>query len=156
MAEFGHIHASGNGVHIDGWGSGPYEITVSTRLYRFEDSDRFGPVPLKKNGDPTDKGYFPERSPFWRVWEIWRDQGRRVAEDGKTCIWEDDDVAVAAIRKAMADRAMVHNDLIPFLGARSRVSEVLSGKRSLSKSMIKRLHEGLGIPLATLLNGRTR
>ena len=42
-------------------------------------------------------------------------------------------------------------DLIPYIGSASKVSEVLAGKRSLSKDMIRKLHEGLGIPLNSLL-----
>jgi HTH-type transcriptional regulator/antitoxin HigA len=42
-------------------------------------------------------------------------------------------------------------DLIPYIGSRSKVSEVLSGKRSLSLSMIRALHEGLDIPADVLI-----
>ena len=42
-------------------------------------------------------------------------------------------------------------DLIPYLGTRSRVSEILSRKRSLTVEMIRRLHKGLGIPLDCLI-----
>ena len=41
--------------------------------------------------------------------------------------------------------------LEPILGGRGRVSEILSGKRQLSKEMIRRLHAELGIPLESLL-----
>ncbi|MEZ4495130.1 MAG: ImmA/IrrE family metallo-endopeptidase [Dehalococcoidia bacterium] len=43
-------------------------------------------------------------------------------------------------------------DLEPYLGGRSRVSEVLGRKRPLSISMIRALHEGLGIPAEALIN----
>ena len=43
-------------------------------------------------------------------------------------------------------------DLEPYLGGRSRVSEVLSRKRPLSIAMIRALHEGLGIPAEALIN----
>jgi HTH-type transcriptional regulator/antitoxin HigA len=43
-------------------------------------------------------------------------------------------------------------DLEPYLGGRSRVSEVLARKRPLSISMIRALHEGLGIPAEALIN----
>jgi HTH-type transcriptional regulator/antitoxin HigA len=42
-------------------------------------------------------------------------------------------------------------DLVPYLGSASRVSEVLSGKRSLTVEMINSLSAGLGIPEKTLL-----
>jgi transcriptional regulator with XRE-family HTH domain len=38
------------------------------------------------------------------------------------------------------------------IGTRGRVSEVLSGKRRLTLEMIRRLHEGLGIPLEDLIS----
>ena len=42
-------------------------------------------------------------------------------------------------------------DLVPFIGSRGKVSEVLSGKRSLSLPMIQALHNGLGIPAKSLI-----
>src|SRR2546425_7556546 len=46
----------------------------------------------------------------------------------------------------MEQRGLKPTDLVPFLGSRSRVSEVLSGRRSLSLKMIRALVRGLGIP----------
>lgn len=43
-------------------------------------------------------------------------------------------------------------DLEPYLGGRSRVSEVLARKRPLSIGMIRALHDGLGIPAESLIN----
>jgi len=62
---------------------------------------------------------------------------------------------VEAIRFRMDQAGLAQRDLIPYIGSKSKVSEVLSGKRSLSLRMIRRLHEGLGIPLEVLV-GRTR
>ncbi len=42
-------------------------------------------------------------------------------------------------------------DLAPYLGGRSRVSEILNRKRSLSISMIMSLHRELDIPLESLM-----
>ncbi len=56
-----------------------------------------------------------------------------------------------AIRFRMEQFELKQKDLIPFIGSKSKVSEVLHGKRSLSISMVKRLSEGLGIPLEVLL-----
>ena len=42
-------------------------------------------------------------------------------------------------------------DLIPLIGGRNRVYEVLARKRPLTLKMIRRLHEGLGIPAESLL-----
>lgn len=54
----------------------------------------------------------------------------------------------------MDSRGLSRADLIPYLGSKERVSEVLNHKRRLSLEMIRRLHAGLGIP-AELLIGRT-
>lgn len=82
--DFGHEYVSGPGFHVDKWGAGPFIIEVDGRSFSFEDSDRFGPYPLKKNGDISD-AFWGQRSPFWRSYSAWRKQGRRV-KDGK-CIW---------------------------------------------------------------------
>jgi HTH-type transcriptional regulator/antitoxin HigA len=58
---------------------------------------------------------------------------------------------VAAIEFCMEQRGLTRKDLEPMVGGRSRVSEVLSGKRRLSLSMIRNLHRGLGIPAEVLL-----
>jgi HTH-type transcriptional regulator/antitoxin HigA len=41
--------------------------------------------------------------------------------------------------------------LEPFIGSRARVAEVLNRKRSLTLPMIRRLHQGLGIPAEVLI-----
>lgn len=56
-----------------------------------------------------------------------------------------------AIRFRMEQQGLMQKDLVPYIGSKSKVSEVLSGKRPLSLSMIRRLHEGLGISLDVLL-----
>jgi HTH-type transcriptional regulator/antitoxin HigA len=58
---------------------------------------------------------------------------------------------VAAIRFRMDQQGLTPSDLVPYIGSKSRVSEVLSGKRTLSLAMIRRLHEGLGIPAEVLI-----
>lgn len=58
---------------------------------------------------------------------------------------------IAAIEFAMDQRGLEPKDLVPFLGTRSRVTEVLYGKRGLSLEQISRLHHGLRIPLACLI-----
>jgi HTH-type transcriptional regulator/antitoxin HigA len=63
------------------------------------------------------------------------------------------DDPVEVLRYYMESRGLKRADLIPFLGSKERVSEVLSGKRRLSLTMIRHLHAGLGIP-ADLLVGR--
>src|SRR6267143_1145426 len=46
---------------------------------------------------------------------------------------------VAAIRFRMEQQGLKPNDLVPFLGSRSRVSEILSGRRTLTLGMIRAL-----------------
>jgi HTH-type transcriptional regulator/antitoxin HigA len=58
---------------------------------------------------------------------------------------------VAAIRFRMQQQGLEPKDLVPLLGSRSRVSEVLSGRRNLSLKMIRNLVQRLGIPAEVLL-----
>jgi HTH-type transcriptional regulator/antitoxin HigA len=58
---------------------------------------------------------------------------------------------VAAIEFRMEQAGLSRKDLIPCLGSKSRVSEVLSGKRALSLSMIRELNRRLGIPYESLM-----
>ena len=61
-----------------------------------------------------------------------------------------------AIQFRMDQQGLTPRDLVPFIGTRSRVSEVLSGKRPLSIAMIRALHSGLGIPASVLLQDSQR
>ncbi len=58
---------------------------------------------------------------------------------------------VEVIKFYLDQKGLTRADLEPYLGAASRVSEVLSGKRELSKAMIRNLTLGLGIPSDLLL-----
>lgn len=58
---------------------------------------------------------------------------------------------VEAIKFRMAQARLKPRDLIPLIGSRSRVSEVLSGARPLSLDMIRALNKHLGIPAAALI-----
>ena len=57
----------------------------------------------------------------------------------------------AAIEFRMEQADLSPRDLVPYLGSRAKVSEVLSGKRSLTMAMARALHEHLGIPADVLL-----
>ena len=57
---------------------------------------------------------------------------------------------VDAIRFRMEQQGLKPKDLVPYLGSPSKVSEVLSGRRRLSLTMIRNLI-GLGIPAEVLL-----
>ncbi|EGQ9522297.1 ImmA/IrrE family metallo-endopeptidase [Vibrio parahaemolyticus] len=58
---------------------------------------------------------------------------------------------IDAIKFRMAEKGLKQIDLAPYFGTKSRVSEVLSGKRPLTVPMIKALSVGLGIAPQTLL-----
>ena len=58
---------------------------------------------------------------------------------------------IAAIQFRMEQEGLVNKDLIPFIGSSAKVSEVLSGKRDLTLSMIRALHKHLGIPAEVLI-----
>ena len=59
--------------------------------------------------------------------------------------------ALAGIQFRMEQEGLSARDLIPLIGSRSKVSEVLSGKRPLTMQMARALHAGLGIPADVLL-----
>jgi HTH-type transcriptional regulator / antitoxin HigA len=64
---------------------------------------------------------------------------------------------VEAIKYHMDQKGLQPRDLIPFIGSRNRVHEVLNRRRSLTLKMIQRLHAGLGIPAESLIKaGRKR
>jgi len=58
---------------------------------------------------------------------------------------------VEAIVYFMESRGLSRKDLEPYLGSRAKVSEVLNRRRPLSIEMIRRLHDGLGIPAEVLI-----
>jgi HTH-type transcriptional regulator/antitoxin HigA len=61
---------------------------------------------------------------------------------------------VEVLEYYLESRGLSRSDLVPYLGSKERVSEVLHRKRGLSLQMIQRLHAGLGIP-AELLIGKS-
>ncbi|HUO50181.1 MAG TPA: ImmA/IrrE family metallo-endopeptidase [Candidatus Paceibacterota bacterium] len=58
---------------------------------------------------------------------------------------------VEAIRYRMGQAGLKPADLIPYIGTRARVSEILSGKRQLTLDMVRALEAGLGIPAKVLI-----
>jgi len=58
---------------------------------------------------------------------------------------------VDAIRFRMEQLGLSQKDMAPFMGNKSKVSEVLSRKRPLTLAMMRALHKGLGIPAEVLL-----
>lgn len=61
---------------------------------------------------------------------------------------------IEAIRFRMEQAKLKQKDLIPIFGSKSKVSEVLNGKRELSLTMIRKLVSDLGIPAEVLLQER--
>jgi len=59
---------------------------------------------------------------------------------------------IEAIKFRMEQMGLEHQDLEPFIGNRNFVTEVLNRQRELSLAMIRQLHNGLQIPLKSLIN----
>ena len=76
---------------------------------------------------------------------------------GRPSDYEDEHYAVdlpdpvEALKFRMEQQGLTQKDLIPLIGSKSKVSEVLSRKRRFSLSMIRALHRALGIPAEVLL-----
>ena len=60
---------------------------------------------------------------------------------------------IEAIQFRMHEQGLRQADLVPYFGSRSRVSEVLAGKRPLTVQMIRELSAGLGISAGVLVAG---
>ena len=58
---------------------------------------------------------------------------------------------ISAIKFRMEQEGLTNKDMIEYLGSKSKVSEVFSGKRKLSITMIRKLVTGLKIPAEILL-----
>ena len=59
---------------------------------------------------------------------------------------------VTAIQFRMEQQGLSRMDLEPLIGSRARVSEILTRKRSLTLSMIRRVKSGLGISADLLID----
>ncbi|MBF0229831.1 MAG: transcriptional regulator [Desulfamplus sp.] len=58
---------------------------------------------------------------------------------------------VDAIKFRMEQLGLNQQGLVPFIGSKSKVSEILNRKRNLTLSMIRSLHKNLGIPAEIFL-----
>lgn len=58
---------------------------------------------------------------------------------------------VEAIKYWMESRGITRQDLAPLLGSRARVSEIFNHRRGLTLTMIRNLHDKLGIPAEALI-----
>ena len=61
--------------------------------------------------------------------------------------------AIEAIKFRMDQMNLKQSDIAPLFGGKTRISEVLNGKRTLTLKMIVLLNNYLGIPLESLVNG---
>ncbi len=62
---------------------------------------------------------------------------------------------IEAIRFRMEQEGLKQHDLVPIIGSKGRVSDMLSGNRAVSFSMAKALHKKLGIPAEIFLRDET-
>lgn len=58
---------------------------------------------------------------------------------------------IEAIKFRLDQLGLKNSDLVKYLGLKSRVSEILSGKRKLTVAMMKKIHHGLGVSAESLL-----
>lgn len=58
---------------------------------------------------------------------------------------------IEAILYHLESRGLKRRDLEPSIGSRARVSEILNRRRHLTIEMIRKLHDGLGIPAEVLI-----
>jgi len=77
-----------------------------------------------------------------------------VEDYEKNISWKFKPDPIDAILFRMEQQNLSQRDLVPFIGSRSKVSEVLSRKRPLTLSMIRALHNGLGIPAESLIQNQ--
>jgi len=59
---------------------------------------------------------------------------------------------VEAILYRMEEQGLERKDLEPYIGNKSRISQILNRQRTLSIEMIRKLHRGLDIPLEVLID----
>jgi HTH-type transcriptional regulator / antitoxin HigA len=58
---------------------------------------------------------------------------------------------IDAIKFRMEQLGLSQKDMVPFIGTKSKVSEILNGKRTLTLAMMRSLNQGLGISAEVLL-----
>ena len=63
---------------------------------------------------------------------------------------------IDAILFRMEQQGLIQRDLVPYMGSKSKVSEVLARKRTLTLRMVRALSEGLGIPAEILIHETQR
>ena len=63
---------------------------------------------------------------------------------------------IEAIKFRMEQQGLSRRDLESLIGTRTRVAEILNGRRNLSIAMIRRLHKALGISAEVLIRASRR
>jgi HTH-type transcriptional regulator/antitoxin HigA len=63
---------------------------------------------------------------------------------------------IEAIKFRLEQQGLDSRSLVGVIGGRSRVYEVMQGKRALSLEMIRRVHQRLGIPAEVLIRPSRR
>ena len=58
---------------------------------------------------------------------------------------------IEAIKFRMEQLGLTQKDMVPYIGSKSKVSEVLNGKRPITLAMMRSLNKNLGIPAEVLL-----
>ena len=58
---------------------------------------------------------------------------------------------IAFLRYKMEQENLLQQDLIPYIGDKTKVSKVLNRKQELTVAMIQRLSKGLNIPISFLI-----
>jgi HTH-type transcriptional regulator/antitoxin HigA len=99
-----------------------------------------------------------------RVWELMRNSTRTQAENEEMDMlvtlveaYEAMHVPmqpgdpIAFLRYKMEQENLLQQDLIPYIGDKTKVSKVLNRKQELTVAMIQRLSKGLNIPIQYLI-----
>ena len=60
---------------------------------------------------------------------------------------------IEAIKLSMQEQGLRAKDLVPLLGSKSYVSQVLNRKKPLTAEMMRAIHQKLGVPAEVLLAG---
>lgn len=98
------------GVHIS-WGGPDRKITdAAGKAWTFEDHPRLGPVALNARGEEASEQP-GSRSAFWPAWQAWKDQGKRLAADGCTCMWDAPPPAEPLVHLGGRNYALAGSDL---------------------------------------------
>lgn len=118
---------------------------MNVKIIKSEQEHEAALVRLRELFDIDPAPDTPEDDEFQLLALVIKDYERRTVPP----VVVDDPVEV--ILFAMEQMGLSRQDMTQYLGSISKVSEVLSRKRPLSLPMIRRLHEGLKIPLDLLI-----